>query len=103
MERFSLNLGDDRLARLDHMLLVLERGGRVRSAEDVEVRLADQLIQRSTVPLSRQETLAHEQEPALTVLEEDLVLGIGEQVAHAQLLDLRGHAEIRRQIRPQVV
>jgi hypothetical protein len=60
VERLSLDLCDHRPTGRDHALLVFERGERVRPAEDVEVRLADHLLERSPLRQGRKKARAHE-------------------------------------------
>ena len=83
-----LELCEHRLSGLDHALLVLEGGDRVLSAEDVEIRLADHLVKWAPVRQARKKAHAHKQKAAIAVLEEDALLGIREQVAHAHAFDL---------------
>ena len=69
-EGLALDLRHHRLAGADDALLVLEGGGGVLVAEEVEVGLADHLVRLAARRLVSSETLADQEEPAVEILEE---------------------------------
>ena len=83
VEAFPLQLGHDRLAGADYVLLVLEGDRGVPLAEDVEVRLADHLLNGAARCHRGGPACADQQEAAEQVLEVNALVGGGQQVAHA--------------------
>ena len=83
-EGLALDLADDRLAGGDDALLVLVGAERVRAAEDVEVGLADHVLEGAAAAERVEPAVADEQEAALEILEEHAFLAGREQVAHAR-------------------
>jgi hypothetical protein len=83
-----LHLSYDRLARADDLLLVPEGSGGVLAAEDIEVRLPDQFIIGTARGVRGDPACADQEEPALQVLEVHALPGSGQQVAHADELEL---------------
>ena len=91
-----LELCAHRLAGIDHALLVLEGGDRVRRAEDVEIRLADYLVEWPPVRQARKKARAHKQKAAIAVLEEDAFLGIRSRLRmHRRSISSREKARAR--------
>ena len=84
----QLHLPYDRLAGADNLLLVPEGSGGVLVAEDIEVRLPDQLISGPARGVRGDPACADQEEPALQVLEVHALPGRGQQVAHAGELEL---------------
>ena len=83
-------LATHRLAGLDHSLLVLDRPAEAcsslkKSKSDFPINLLERV---QPCGLVGQEALADQEEAALQVLEEDALTGRGQQVAHAQALDV---------------
>ncbi len=83
-----LHLPHDRLARANDLLLVPEGSGGVLAAEDIEVRLPDQFIIGAARGVRGDPACANQEEPALQVLEVHALPGSGQQVAHADELEL---------------
>src|ERR1700691_5169358 len=84
----QLNLPYDGLARTNNLLLVPEGNGGVLVAEDIEVRLPDQLPGGAARGVRGDPACADQEEPALQVLEIHPLFCSGEQVAHAGELKL---------------
>ena len=87
-EGLPLDLADDRLAGPDDPLLVLEGRGGVRLAEDVEVRLPENVLHRPVRALVDEESPADDEETAVEILEKDALAREVEEIAHAEALDL---------------
>ena len=81
-------LRDNRLAGSNDALLVLEGVRGVRSAEDIEVGFAEEVREGPPRDLVCQQPPADEEETALKVLEEDVLLRGVEQVVHAEALQV---------------
>src|SRR6266487_3745133 len=78
----------DRLAGADDLLLVLKGGRCVLVAEDIEVGLPGQLLRGTARGVRGDPADADEEEPAQQVLEVHPLLSGGQQVAHADELEL---------------
>ena len=85
----------DRLTGADDPLFVGERRGRVLAAEHVEVGLAHQLVGAAARRVRGDPALADEQEPAHQVLEIDPLLRRGQQIAHADELEVAQFLRLR--------
>ena len=92
LEGFALGLRAHRLTGVDHPLLIDVRGLGVRLAEDVEVGLADYVRHGAPMREPVDVPLTDGEKPALEVLEVEALLGVSEQVSHAQALDLLASA-----------
>jgi hypothetical protein len=77
-----LHFPHDRLAGANNLLLTRKGGGGL-VAEDVEVRLPDQVVRRVAGDVGGDPARTDEQEPAQPVLEVHTFTARGQQVAHA--------------------
>ena len=83
-EGLSLDLSKNRLAGSDDALLILEGGNGVGLAEDIEVRLAEEIRLGQPRGVVEHVPVAQKQETTVEIFEVDALTGIVEQVVHAQ-------------------
>jgi hypothetical protein len=82
----QFHLSHDRLARANNLLLVPDGSGGVLAAEDIEIRLPDQVLRGTAGSVRVDPARANQEEPAQQVLEVHPLPGSGQQVAHADEL-----------------